>query len=173
MTLANDSDDALKKRADASFRKEKRVEDGKKGAADYEAASRAVAAKTARLRALRLAKEAADKAQEAANPVKPATKKRTVRSTSWEHFIAGTVAVADAGLAKEASRPLSASKAVSCIKRLTMPDDLSAEFESYRRRLGTEEEKITFDRKIKQLLAEHGVDYVRGYVDGLKDHILK
>jgi hypothetical protein len=82
MTLANDSDDALKKRADASFRKEKRVEDGKKGAADYEAASRAVAAKTARLRALRLAKEAADKAQEAANPVKPATKKRTVRSTS-------------------------------------------------------------------------------------------
>jgi hypothetical protein len=82
MTLANDSDDALKKRADASFRKEERAKDGKKGAADYEAASRAVAAKTARLRALRLAKEAADKAQEVANPVKPATKKRTVRSTS-------------------------------------------------------------------------------------------
>jgi hypothetical protein len=82
MTLASDSDDALKKRADASFRKEERAKDGKKGAADYEAASRAVAAKTARLRALRLAKEAADKAQEAANPVKPATKKRTVRSTS-------------------------------------------------------------------------------------------
>ena len=82
MTLASDSDDALKKRADASFRKEERAKDGKKGAADYEAASRAVAAKTARLRALRLAKEAADKAQEAANPVKHATKKRTVRSTS-------------------------------------------------------------------------------------------
>jgi hypothetical protein len=82
MTLANDSDDALKKRAEAGFRKEERTKDGKKGAADYEAASRAVAAKTARLRALRLAKEAADQAQEAANPVKPATNKRTVRSTS-------------------------------------------------------------------------------------------
>jgi hypothetical protein len=82
MTLADNSDDAMKKRADASFRKEERAKDGKKGAADYEAASRAVAAKTARLRVLRLAKEAADKALEAANPVKPATKKRAVRSTS-------------------------------------------------------------------------------------------
>jgi hypothetical protein len=82
MTLANDSNDALKKRADVSFRKEERVKDAKKGAADYEAASRAVAAKTARLRALRLAKEAADKAEEAANPVNPATKKRAARSTS-------------------------------------------------------------------------------------------
>lgn len=85
MTLANNSDDAAKKRADASFRKEERVKDGKKGAADYEAASRAVAAKTARLRALRLAKEAADQeaaaAKAAANPVKPAAKKRAVRST--------------------------------------------------------------------------------------------
>jgi hypothetical protein len=57
------------------------AKDGKKGVADYEAASRAVAAKTARLRALRLAKEAADKAEAAANPVKPAAKKRAVRST--------------------------------------------------------------------------------------------
>ena len=87
MTLANNSDDAAKKRADASFRKEERVKDGKKGAADYvEAASRAVAAKTARLRALRLAKEAADQAEAAAakaatSPVKPAAKKRAVRST--------------------------------------------------------------------------------------------
>ena len=80
--MANDLEEVLKKRADASFRKEERVKDGKKGAADYEAASRAVAAKTARLRALRLAKEAADKAEEAANPVKPATKKRAARSTS-------------------------------------------------------------------------------------------
>jgi hypothetical protein len=55
----------------ASFRKEERVKDAKAGAADYEAAARAVAAKTARLRALRLAKEAADKVEEAANPVKP------------------------------------------------------------------------------------------------------
>ena len=52
-----------------------------------------------------------------------------------------------------------------------MSDDLSAEFERYRMRLRTEEEKQAFDRKIKQLLQERGVDYVRGYVDGLKDNI--
>jgi hypothetical protein len=50
-----------------------------------------------------------------------------------------------------------------------MSDDLSAEFESYRRRLRTEDEKLAFDRKIKQLLAERGVDYVRGYVAGLRE----
>ena len=50
-----------------------------------------------------------------------------------------------------------------------MPDDLSAEFESYRTRLPTEEEKQAFDRKIKRLLQERGVDYVRGYVDGLME----
>ena len=51
-----------------------------------------------------------------------------------------------------------------------MSDDLSAEFEGYRMRLRTEEAKQAFDRKIKQLLQERGVDYVRGYVDGLKDN---
>jgi hypothetical protein len=79
MTLASDSEEVLKKRADASFRKEERVKDGKKGAADYEAASRAVAVNTARLRALRLAKGAADKVEEAAKPVKPARQKRAIR----------------------------------------------------------------------------------------------
>ena len=54
-----------------------------------------------------------------------------------------------------------------------MSDDLSEEFESYRERLRTEEEKQAFDRKIKQLLQERGVDYVRGYVDGLKEKILR
>jgi len=54
-----------------------------------------------------------------------------------------------------------------------MSDDLSAEFESYRKKLHTEEEKQAFDRKIKQLLQERGVDYVRGYVDGVKDNIPK
>ena len=54
-----------------------------------------------------------------------------------------------------------------------MSDDLSAEFESYRTRLRTEEDKQAFDRKIKQLLQERGVDYVRGYVDGMKDNISK
>ncbi len=54
-----------------------------------------------------------------------------------------------------------------------MADDLSAEFESYRKSLRIEDEKQAFDRKIKQLLQERGVDYVRGYVDGLKDNIPK
>lgn len=54
-----------------------------------------------------------------------------------------------------------------------MSDDLSAEFESYRSRLDSEGAKLAFDRKIKQLLAERGVDYVRGYVDGLKENIPK
>jgi hypothetical protein len=51
-----------------------------------------------------------------------------------------------------------------------MSDDLSAEFESYRRTLRTEAEKLAFDRKIDELLAERGVDYVRGYVDGLREN---
>jgi hypothetical protein len=54
-----------------------------------------------------------------------------------------------------------------------MAGELSGEFESYRTKLRTEEEKQAFDRKIKQLLAEHGVDYVRGYVDGLKEGLPK
>jgi hypothetical protein len=80
MTLASDSEEVLKKRAEASFRKEERAKDGKKGAADYEAAARAIAAKTLRLRALRLAKEAAEKtAEPATEPSKPARQKRAVR----------------------------------------------------------------------------------------------
>ncbi len=51
-----------------------------------------------------------------------------------------------------------------------MSDDLSAEFESYRKTLRSEEDRQAFDRNIKQLLQARGVDYVRGYVDGLKDN---
>jgi hypothetical protein len=57
--------------------------------------------------------------------------------------------------------------------RNLMSDDLSAEFESYRETLPTEEDKQAFDRKIKRLLEEHGVDYVRGYVDALKETSLR
>jgi hypothetical protein len=60
MTLARDSDEVLKKRANASFKKEERAKDAKVGAAAYEAAGRAVAVNTERLRALRLAKGARD-----------------------------------------------------------------------------------------------------------------
>ena len=67
-------------RAEASFkRKEERVREGKVAMAEYEASTRAARDKTARLRELRLAKEAAD--QEAAKnapPVKAAPKVKPV-----------------------------------------------------------------------------------------------
>jgi hypothetical protein len=81
MTLASDSEEVLKKRADASFRKEERVKEGTKAKLEYEAEGRAVLKKTARLRALRLAKEAAEKAAKlATEPGKPARQKRAIRS---------------------------------------------------------------------------------------------
>ena len=46
---------------------------------------------------------------------------------------------------------------------------LKAEFESYRNTLATHELRIAFDERIEHLLSQHGVDYVRGYVDALKD----
>jgi hypothetical protein len=51
-------------RAEASFKKEERAREGAKAMRDYEAESRAVHEKTARLKALRLAREAADKEAE-------------------------------------------------------------------------------------------------------------
>ena len=55
------SKEALKKQADARFKKDERVREGTKAMLEYEAEGRAVRAKTARLRALRLDKEAAEK----------------------------------------------------------------------------------------------------------------
>ena len=83
ITLASDSEEVLKKRAEASFKKEERAKDGKKGAADYEAAGRAVLKNTARLRALRLAKEAAEKTAKLATELgKPARQQRAIRPNS-------------------------------------------------------------------------------------------
>jgi len=48
-------------RAEASFRREERAKDGAKAMMDYQAKARMVREKTARLKALRLAKQAADK----------------------------------------------------------------------------------------------------------------
>ena len=45
-------------RAEALFKKETRLREGKKATADYEAAQQAIRQKTARLRALRLARAA-------------------------------------------------------------------------------------------------------------------
>jgi hypothetical protein len=61
-------------RAEASFRKEERAKDGAKAMMEYQANGRAVREKMARLKALRLAKEAADKEQDLVG--KPAKAKR-------------------------------------------------------------------------------------------------
>jgi hypothetical protein len=61
-------------KAEASFkRKADQARDGKLASAEYEAAGRAMRERTAKLRELRLAKEAADREAEAAKP-KPAAK---------------------------------------------------------------------------------------------------
>jgi hypothetical protein len=58
--LAKNSKDVMD-RAEASFKKEERAREGAKAMRDYEAEGRAVHEKTARLKALRLAKEATEK----------------------------------------------------------------------------------------------------------------
>ncbi len=59
--IVTNSKEALKKRADARFKKDERAREGTKAMLEYEAEVRAVREKTARLRALRLDKEAAEK----------------------------------------------------------------------------------------------------------------
>src|SRR5450759_4509226 len=61
MIVTNNSKEALKKRADARFKQEERALDGRKAMTEYEAQVLAIREKTARLRALRLDKEAAEK----------------------------------------------------------------------------------------------------------------
>ncbi len=53
--------DEARARADANFRKEERAKDGAKAMMEYQANIRSIREKTERLRALRLAKEAADR----------------------------------------------------------------------------------------------------------------
>jgi hypothetical protein len=60
---SKNSKDAME-RAEASFKKEERAREGAKAMREYEADARAVHEKTARLKALRLAKEAADREAE-------------------------------------------------------------------------------------------------------------
>jgi hypothetical protein len=61
--LSKNSKDVMD-RAEASFKKEERAREGAKAMRDYEAEGRAVREKTARLKLLRLAKEAAEKEAE-------------------------------------------------------------------------------------------------------------
>jgi hypothetical protein len=66
--------DTARTRAEAAFRKEQQAREGAKAWVEYEAGMRATHEKTARLRALRLAKEAADK--EAGNEKEAGKKSR-------------------------------------------------------------------------------------------------
>jgi hypothetical protein len=58
LTLTHNPKDRA--RAEAAFKKLQRAQDGEKAKTEYEAESQSVREKTARLRALRLAKEALD-----------------------------------------------------------------------------------------------------------------
>jgi hypothetical protein len=57
MIVIKNSKEVLKKRADARFRQEARALDGRKAMTEYETQVFAIREKTARLKALRLAKE--------------------------------------------------------------------------------------------------------------------
>ena len=71
--MAKNSKDVMD-RAEATFKKEERAREGAKAMKDYEAEGRAVLEKTARLKSLRLAKEAAEKKAE---PKKPSRQSKT------------------------------------------------------------------------------------------------
>ena len=73
------ADRSNKDEAQKQFAKVQRAEDGKKAMSDYEAEGAAMRAKTARLRALRLARDAEQAA--AAPPPAPAKKKKAAKGT--------------------------------------------------------------------------------------------
>lgn len=66
--------DSRKHKADAQFRKTQRAEDGKKAMSEYEANAAAIRTKTARLKALRLARDAQEQAAPAVTTTKRAKK---------------------------------------------------------------------------------------------------
>jgi hypothetical protein len=66
---------------DATSKREERARDGTKAMQEYEAEVLAVQERTARLRALRLAREA-EKNDEVVQSIKPTAQRRTVRSSS-------------------------------------------------------------------------------------------
>ena len=61
MIVTTTKSDAARARAEASFKKEERAKEGAKAMLEYQDNSRMVREKTAKLKALRLAKEAAEK----------------------------------------------------------------------------------------------------------------
>jgi hypothetical protein len=73
-----------KNQAEAEFKKTQRVQDGKKATSEYEADAAAVRARTEKLKALRLARDAA---APAAAPVKKGGKKAKPASSSLSDWL--------------------------------------------------------------------------------------
>jgi hypothetical protein len=73
------ADNANKTAGNSQFRKLRQAEDGKRAMLDYENSATAMRTKTARLRALRLARDAEEAAAAAAAP--PPVKKKAARKT--------------------------------------------------------------------------------------------
>jgi hypothetical protein len=77
------ADKSNKHEANAQFAKINRANDAKKAMSEYETAAVALRAKTERLKALRLARDAAAPAAVAAAPKRKAKKKDTGSLTDW------------------------------------------------------------------------------------------
>jgi hypothetical protein len=71
--------DDKKNAANNQFRKLRQAEEGKRAMTEYENAAVASRAKTARLKALRLARDAQEAAELAANPPPPPKKKKAAK----------------------------------------------------------------------------------------------
>jgi hypothetical protein len=76
------ADNANKNAANKEFKKQRQAEDGKRAMLDYENAATANRAKTARLKALRLARDAEEAAAAAAAPPEPVKKKSAKKKTA-------------------------------------------------------------------------------------------
>ncbi len=74
--------DQARQQAEKKFKQEERARDGRQAMIEYEVQARATREKTARLKALRLAKEA--QAQTEEPPAKPATRRRgSIPPVNW------------------------------------------------------------------------------------------
>jgi hypothetical protein len=76
--------DDKKNAANNQFRKLRQAEEGKRAMTEYENAAIASRAKTARLKALRLARDAEEAAKLAANPPPPPKKKKAAKKEAAE-----------------------------------------------------------------------------------------
>jgi hypothetical protein len=78
------ADDSKKNAANNQFRKLRQAEEGKRAMTEYENNAIANRAKTARLRALRLARDAEEAAALAAAPPEPVKKKKAAKKKEVE-----------------------------------------------------------------------------------------